>query len=140
MLMDIEETRAIVRQDQGERLEDILSRWHWWRSGYRAERGVGGGGNLTSEYQTPASYLDAADADEAVDARIEENTMRKVDFEVEQLPALQQYAIKDLARTLCIGVASFRNPRIPAEQRDSITLLARAALTVRLLAAGVLTG
>ncbi len=119
-------------------LDDILSRWHGWQMQATASRGYRSGGSVTSQYRTPASYLDESDADEAVDAINEGNIMRTVDFQVSQLPALQRYAIGAQARSLYVGSAVFRSPRIPADLWPQVLHEARQNLTRRLKAEGVL--
>lgn len=124
-----------VQIERQEALDDILSRWHWWRSTYTTERGVTGGGNATSGYITSRQY---DDANGGLDFALENATMRQVDFEISSIGDPWRSAICALARSLCTGAAVFHSPRIPPAERARVMREAREKLTGRLVAAGLL--
>jgi hypothetical protein len=116
-------------------LDDLLSRWHWWRAGYQCGRGYSSGGSATSEYRASRQY---DDANGALDVAIEEAQMKQVDYEVSELDDPWHTAICIEARTLCLGVSVFNSPRIAAADRERIVKEARVMLAVKLIAAGVM--
>lgn len=135
--MDTDALRQLVREDERERLDDILSRWHNWKADGGVVRGWKAGGNVTDGYQASRQY---DDQNGALDDALENRRMRQVDFEIGELHWMQQAVLCAQARSLCTGAAVFHHPRVPPERRATVLMEARAALTVRLIAAGVLTG
>ena len=125
----------ILALERDTQLDDLLSRWHWWRSTYTVERGVGCGGQATGGYITSRQY---DDANGSLDFALENATMRQVDFEVSALGEPWRSAICALARSLCVGAAVFFSPRIPVADRARVMGEAREKLTARLVSAGLI--
>lgn len=130
-----EELALFVQAQRDSQLDDLLSRWHWWRAGYQHVRGYSSGGNATSDYRSSRQY---DDANGALDMAIEDAQMRQVDYEVSELGDPWHTAICIEARTLCLGVSVFNSPRIAAADRERIVKEARRMLADRLIAAGVM--
>jgi len=65
---------------------------------------------------------------------------KQVDFDVRQMTQPHQTAIYVLARNLSTGYSVWANPRLPydPEEREAIVREARAIITKKLLASGVL--
>lgn len=130
-----DELAQFVQTQLDAQLDDLLSRWHWWRAGYQNVRGYSNGGSATSEYRSSRQY---DDANGALDMAIENAQMRQVDFEVSELDDPWHTAICIEARTLCLGVSVFNSPRIAAADRERIVKEARRLLADRLIAAGIM--
>ena len=133
---NIAELRAWAAVEKAAELDDILSRWHHWRSGYMLVRNRSGG-NATSEYRSSRQY---DDENGALDDAIECRTMESVEFQVCELTTVHQAAIMSNARALYCGAAVWTHPRLPSDpvERQVVTAGARAALQRRLIAAGVM--
>lgn len=126
-----------MRRDIDETLDDLLCRWHHWQQEYQPVRAYSGRALVCGDYRSGRQY----DVENGVlDDALELQTMRAVDFAVDQLSPLFRIAIHQDARNLVVGCAVFVSPRLPAdrEQRQQIVADARQALSVRLLHAGVM--
>jgi hypothetical protein len=120
-------------------LDDILTQWHQWCLGYRkaVARGYNGVAQGMEQYRTSRQYDDTNGAlDEAIDHR----RMTQVDWEIGEMPGLEQTAIRMQARALYLGVSVFASPRLPEcrTERQALVLLARDNLHARLSSAGVI--
>jgi hypothetical protein len=129
--------QAWQAQDQRQQLDDLLSRWHHWRSSYQPVRGYESGGNATDGYRSSRQY---DDANGALDDAIERQIMAQVEFQVSELCELHQAAIMSNARGLHCGADVWSHPRLPRDpvQRAEVIRQARECLTRRLLACGVM--
>ena len=118
-------------------LDDILSRWHHWASSSRMVRGYASRALVCGDFKISRQY---DDANGALDSDIENQTMKAVDFQVAEMAEPWRTAIYCHARNLCLGLAVWSSPRLPAdtEARAAIVVSARAMLSRRLASAGVL--
>jgi hypothetical protein len=135
--LELDRLRALEAQRQDAVLDDLLSRWHQWQQ--RARVGLGwkprapgfGGYRCSRQYD---------DANGALDDNFDADTMRRLEFEVSELPTQPRAAIYCLARALTVGASVFTSPRLPADpaERTAVVKQARAALMRRLVAAGLM--
>ena len=116
-------------------LDDLLIRWHTWRQGYTGVRGFSREAAGTGDYVTSRQY---DDQNGALDDALEDRIMRAVDYEIGELPLLEQCALQTQARALVVGCAVFTSPRLPVDrtEREALVARARTALYRRLVAAG----
>lgn len=126
--------REMLEQQREEALQDLLARWHEWQHGARTARGYAGRSSTCGDYQTPASYHSAEDADEAIDQRNEHATMRTVQACVDALPHELRPACYMMARNAAVGVEVFQCRPIS----QVLMARARAQLLERLVDAGVI--
>lgn len=134
---DLARLREWQARDQQAQLDDLLSRWHHWRRSYQPVRGFAGGGHATDGYRASRQYdVDNGALDDAIEAQV----MREVEFQVSELPELQQAAIMTNARGLHCGADVWSHPRLPRDQvaRAEVIRDARARLAARLVACGVI--
>ena len=117
-------------------LDDLLIRWHQF-SPVRVGRGFNDRTLVAGDYQISRQY---DDCNGALDDAIEATILRQVGYEIEQLLPLHRIAIHMLARALVVGCEVFMSPRLPADRDERLSLirLSRDALTVRLVASGVM--
>jgi hypothetical protein len=127
----------MMRNDSDAILDDILIRWHQWPGAGKVGRGFNNRALVCGDYRTSRQY---DDSNGALDDDLENRRMSQVDFEVSQMKDPHRAAIYCLARALVIGAQVFNSPRLPADraERDAIVRQARALLTNRLLASGVM--
>jgi hypothetical protein len=125
----------LLEEQRQEALDDLLSRWHWWRSHLAPVSGYETEGTATSQYQTSRQY---DDVNGALDDQLEATCMQQVDFEISEMGDPWRSAISALARSLCTGMMVFHSPRIQPADRARVTAEARIVLIERLIAAGVM--
>ena len=125
----------LLEEQRQEALDDLLSRWHWWRSHLAPVSGYETDGTATSQYVTSRQY---DDVNGALDDQLEATMMQQVDFEISELRDPWMSAISALARSLCTGAMVFHSPRIQPADRARVTAEARVMLIERLVAAGVM--
>lgn len=130
------ELEAIQRIERDAALDDILSRWHHWRSVGGIVKGYADHSLVFGDYRSSRQY---DDENGALDDALEAARMEQVDFEVSELLDPWRSAIHALARSLCTGAAVFHSPRIPPADRARVTAEGREKIEVRLVSAGVLT-
>lgn len=132
--MTMVEYEAITRHDA---LESILCRWHQWQQADRVGRGFNRRSLVFGDYRVSRQY---DDENSALDAGIEHDTMKAVDFQVTEMKDPHRAAIYCLAQALTVGVAVFTSPRLPwdKEERAAVVAQARKIITGKLMAAGVL--
>lgn len=116
-------------------LDDLLSRWHHWCSSKPSSRGYAPKSLVCGDYKVSRQY---DDSNGALDSDLESSTMKVVDFQVSEVPDPYRSCIHALARSLCCGYAVWTSPRVPYEQRQEVEAQARARITARLVAAGVM--
>jgi hypothetical protein len=133
-----QELAAIEQAERNAALDDILSRWHHWRSGFRVEVGHDTEAAGFSGYLTSRQY---DDVNGALDDAIEDDIMAAVDAVIDNMAPSYQLVLQVQARALYVGVHVFNSPRLPQSRqvRDELQRLARAELIDRLTAAGVLS-
>jgi len=128
------ELAEVIQAERSAALDDLLSRWHHYASGYRPVRSTSGG-TATSDYRSSRQY---DDANGALDDAIEATIMRQVGREIESMLDPWRSAIYAIARSLYTGAAVFHSPRIPPQDRARVSMEARDKITVRLVAAGLI--
>jgi hypothetical protein len=126
----------LLEEQRHEVLDDLLARWHEWQQGARLSRGYSARSATCADYQTPASYHSAEDADEAVDEHNERVTMRAVQACVDSMHTELRAACYMLARNAAVGASVFRAR--PFDQAPTVMERARRALLDRLIEAGVI--
>ena len=122
-------------------VDDLLSRWHHWRSAYRASRGYASS-DATCRQAVSSGLWDRENG--LVDDRAEETTMRAVDHAVERIPNTPMAwctCLQIHARNLCTGHAVWLSPRLPRDKAELQLLLleSRNMLAFRLLDVGVIS-
>lgn len=122
-------------------LNDLLSRWHEYRHGYRAARGHSGANAACRDAGSGSAWdwLNGAE-----DARAEQQIMRGVDAAVERVPDEPRHwrtAIQFEARNLHSGAAVWLSNRLPRDrgEREVLVLEARNRLLLELRREGVMT-
>lgn len=133
-----QELAAIEQAERDAALDDILSRWHHWRSGFRVERGHDSESAGLSDYVTSRQY---DDQNGALDDAIEDDIMTAVDAVIDNMAPSYQLVLQVQARALYVGVFVFNSPRLPQSRalRDELQRVARVELISRLTAAGILS-
>jgi hypothetical protein len=126
-----------MHNDSAAILDDLLIRWWNWKAPIQPARGFAREAVGLEGYRTSRQYDDQNGAlydDE------EASIMRAVEREVNQLESDHRIILYVQARALTIGCMVFISPRLPQDraEREAILQSARAALTIRLLAAGVM--
>lgn len=131
--------RETIAQHDAE-LNDLLSRWHDYRNGYKHTRG----------HRSDAVFRDAGSGSAwdwlngAEDARAEQQIMRGVDAAVERVPDEPRHwrtAIHFEARNQYLGVSVWTSLRLPQNraEREVLVLEARNRLLLELRSGGVMT-
>lgn len=125
-----------MHNDSNVILSDILSRWHSWAKGYKANQ------------QTPRDpiFRDAKSGrgwdstDEIIEDEVMSSQMEAVDFQVSEMKDPHRAAIYVLARNLSTGRNVWLSPRLPQDplERGQVVYDARMQLTKRLMACGVM--
>ena len=125
-----------MNDDARHLFDDILCRWHHWSRGYRPIADVGSS-PMFSQCKSGRQYETQY---EIAERSIEEKTMEAVDFHVYEMPPTQRTAIQINARNIATGRCVWKSERLPADATERAIVLAgaRAALAVRLMAAGIL--
>lgn len=117
-------------------LDSILCDWFNWARGYQVVAGHGTSAmfaGVRSSRQWDAEH-------DIVDGALHNAQMEAVDFQIGELPPLQRTALGVQARNLHTGHFVWTSARLPADAAERAAILAdaRAALTVRLVNAGVM--
>jgi hypothetical protein len=117
-------------------LDELLSRWHQWATGYKHVGGV----SSSPMFRNAKSSRGWDTVDEIVGAEIDGDQMDAVDFHVMQLSEIYRTALQIQARNLCTGRSVWTSARLPndLETRAQLLGLARVALITRLQSAGIL--
>jgi len=125
-----------VKNEADSILDGLLAAWHQWQR-VQPVRGFGSRALVCGEYVTSRQY---DDSNGALDAALEQRTMKSVDFQVSQMVDPFKAAIYANARALAVGCSVWSSPRLPqdAGERQAVVLHARAILARRLQSAGVL--
>jgi hypothetical protein len=116
--------------------DEILIRWHQWQSdivtkGWAPKSLVCGDFRISRQYD---------DSNGALDAEIDHQQMKVVDFQVREMVDPYRAAIYVLAKSLTFGITIFASPRLPEnkEDRDALIVQAREMATNRFRVAGLL--
>lgn len=122
-------------------LNDLLSRWHEYRHGYRAARGHSGSNAACRDAGSGSAWDWINGAEEA---RAEQQIMRGVDAAVERVPDEPRHwrtAIHFEARNLHSGAAVWLSPHLPQNraEREVLVMEARNRLMLELRKEGVMT-
>lgn len=126
-----------IAADRAAQLDDLLSQWHQWAASKRGVRGYASRALVCGEYRVSRQYDDVSGA---LDAELDNSTMKTIDFQTTEMPEPYRSAIYALAKNLTTGHSVFLSPRLPTakEARDMVIAQARQMLTARLISAGVL--
>lgn len=108
-------------------LDDLLCRWHAWRTYGKIANGYANVSSFADGYRTSRQY---DDANGAHDAWVEHLTMRRLDGAINELSTPQADAIRASACALACGTQLQENPRLPKHRPtlDALLSLARANL------------
>jgi hypothetical protein len=135
MMGTSQELQRLRQAESDAKLDDLLSRWHFWQTKTRGVHSFAPKALVCGDYRTSRQY---DDENGALDDALEVHTMRQIDFEVQELGDPWRSAIYAIARSLFTGAAVFHSPRIPAIQRAQVSIDARGRLVIRLVSAGVM--
>lgn len=132
-----EVTYVLPRPDPDSVLDDLLERWHAWKSAYRGPRSWGKASPTCRDAQSGRLYDRETGAQ---DADIEDTIMRGFDETVGKIPQPWNTALQLQARNLATGFEVWQSPRLPAdrEEREVILLEARNKLMALLAKEGKL--
>lgn len=123
-------------------VDDLLSRWHSWRSGYTHERGYRGRDATSRDAQSQWTFHDRTNG--VYDDHIEAEIMRGVDRAVERIPDQPEplhLVILIEARNLWSGAAVWNSIRLPlGEELDILRIRARSRLLIELQREGCIGG
>lgn len=125
-----------MRDDSQNIINDLLSQWHAWASGYQPV-GRQGACPMFRQARSPRGWDDSSDI---TASDVHQSTMEAVDFQVGEMHDPHRAAIYAHARNLHAGRAVWSSPRLPADpiERGVILIEAKNKLMRRLLSAGVL--
>ena len=125
-----------MNNDAHQILDDILGAWHRWATGYQHVGGV----SSSPMFRNAKTSRGWDTVDEIVNAEIDGDQMKAVDFHVMQLCDVYRTALQINARNLATGRSVWTSVRLPSkpEERAAILSEARTGLTVRLRDAGIL--
>jgi len=117
-------------------LDDLLCAWHKWAKGYQHVGGINSS-PMFRDTKTSRGWDTVADI---VDGEIHHSVMESIDFNVMQLEPDYRTALQLQARNLATGYSVWNSPRLPndIESRAQLLGLARMALILRLVSAGVM--
>lgn len=132
MRLDLE----IIRQAEEERLDELLSLWHWLRSSSRIGDGHATKALVAGDYRDSRQYDDwNGNLDAAVDSRIAD----VVDQAARELTEPGRTAIYVNARNCYTGLQVWHSARLPPEPELWIVLAnAREEMKGKLKSAGVM--
>ena len=114
---------AIWRPDPDSVLNDLLERWHVWKSGYRGQRSWGTASPTCRGAQSGMLY-DRENG--ALDASIENTIMRGFDETVGRVAQPWNTALQLQARNLATGYEVWHSPRLPESRDEREVLLLEA--------------
>lgn len=128
-------------------LEDLLSRWHRWRSGYTHTNGYASTSSMFRDTKSPWS---AYDRDNDAEASAEQYIMEGVDAAVERLPnerpkegqlgQMMRLCIQFEARNLATGRV-WSTPHLPSgEELVILRIQSRTRLLIELHRGGLIGG
>lgn len=126
----------MIRDDFHDRLDDLLSRWHHWAKGYIPVPTCGADPmfrNAKSPHSSHSAY-------EVTDAKVEQDQMAVLDFNVSEMKDPHRSAIYIHARNCYTGRNVWLSPRLPKDPIERAQILgdAKAILIGKLLSAGIM--
>lgn len=126
----------MIRDDFHDRLDDLLSRWHHWAKGYIPVPTCGADPmfrNAKSPHSSHSAY-------EVTDAKVEQDQMAALDFNVSEMKDPHRSAIYIHARNCYTGRNVWLSPRLPHDPMERAKILgdAKAILIGKLLSAGIM--
>lgn len=126
----------MMRDDQSAILDDLLSQWHRWAAGETHSDGFASTSAGLGDWRASRQW---DDQNGALDGELDKSTMKTIDFQVSQMQDPYRAAIHMNARNLSAGRVVFQSPRVPTGLEGvNVLKTARATLTMRLVAAGVI--
>ncbi len=139
MYSSIAERQAVeVENPQQYQLNDLLSEWHRWSMSAGAVQGYGQCAMFTGVKSSGRQW---DSENEALDGSLHDAQMQAFDYHVDELQdPMYRTALGIQARNLSTGRSVWTSARLPQDlvQRAVILANARAALTKRLVSAGIL--
>ena len=132
-----------MRSDIDDIVDDLISRWHTWRSGYTLTKGFRSSDATCKDAQSQWTYHDRDNG--VLDEQIETSIMRAVDRAVECIPNEPMpwhSMILNEARNLASAAAVWTSPRLPKDREEFavLRLEARNKLLVELQRQGCIGG
>jgi len=123
-------------------IDDLLERWHEWKSGYRLSKGFSSSDATCKDFTTP-THWDWKNG--AMEGRSDEIQMKGVDRAIERIPNHPQpwnTALQFEARNLASSFAVWSSPRLPKDHDELNTLRmeARTMLIRELYRDGIIGG
>lgn len=135
--MNTQEATEIIAADVNARLDDLLSRWDHWAQTQRVTKGYAPKALVCGDFRISRQY----DYDNgAMDADIEDGTMKVVHFHLAETPEPYRSALYCQARNLRLGLDVWASPRLPGDPMARAQVLAsgRSMIVKRLTLAGVM--
>ena len=124
-----------MRNETHELLDGLLQDWHRWSKGFQIVASHG----TSAMFAGQRSSRQWDSENEVTDSTLHSQTMREFDFHVMELIPEYRTALQIQARNLVTGRQVWISPRLPndIESRAQLLGLARSALLVRLISAGI---
>ena len=131
-MTDLDQARA-----NAERINSLLSMWHWWAS---AGTFAAGYPSQTAACRQARASRQYDDANGGLDAYIDACLCEAVDAVLDAVEQPYRTALHIQARNLATGAQVWSSPRLPADREDRAQLLekARTFFADRLAMAGLL--
>lgn len=131
-LTDLDQTKA-----NAERINDLLSMWHWWSA---AGTFAAGYPSQTAACRQARASRQYDDANGSLDAYVDACLCEAVDAVLDQVDQPFRTALHIQARNLATGAQVWTSPRLPADREARALLLvqARTFFADRLALAGLM--
>jgi len=126
----------MIRDDFHDRLDDLLSQWHWWAKKYIPVPTCGAD-PMFRNAKSAKGYDTTA---EVVDDELTSSQMKTIDFHVGEMKDPYRSAIYVHARNCYTGRNVWLSPRLPSDPMERARILgeAKAMIIGKLLSAGVM--
>lgn len=126
----------MMRNESDQILDDLLERWHRWSRDYAITQQAG----ADPMFRNCKSSRGWDTVDEIVESELTGDTMKAIEFEVNEIAEPHRSAIHAHARNLCLRIAVWTSPRLPTDEfkRQELVTEARMMLMRRLLRAGIM--
>lgn len=125
----------MMKDDTQYLLDDILASWHKWRRGWNGAQHTS-----CAMFTGVLSSRQWDTENDVIDGALNSETMKAVDFHVDELEPIHRTALQIQARNLVTGRSVWHSARLPEDIKERAVILmdARTKLLTRLLGAGVL--
>jgi hypothetical protein len=125
-----------MKSDVDSIVDDLLSRWHDWKSGYRFTRGYSSTDGTCKEAKSAWSSYDRDNG--VADEWVENSIMAAVDAAIERIEEPYHLCILFDARNLASEYAVWSSPRLPqGEELEILKIESRTRLLRELRKDGV---